>query len=81
MERCILTGGVMLLSVSVVYLISLYERRKSNKAEIDGIPTIDMYIRDRIGNSQSIANSIASPPASVNKHQRSQDPKTEDRSR
>lgn len=56
MERYILTGGTMLLSVSVVYLISLWERRraphKSEKSEIDGLPTINIYMRDYIGNGQ-----------------------------
>lgn len=54
MQRCILTVGSMMLSVSVVYLISLWEqRRASRRSEIDGIPPIDEYLRDRIGGGQS----------------------------
>lgn len=60
MERCVFTAGTMMLGVSVVYLISLYERHKANKSEIDGIPTIGIYIRDYIGNGQlSLRDRIA----------------------
>ena len=57
MEQCILTGGTILLSVSAVYLISIYDSALLYQwgrldSELDGIPPIDEYIRDCIGNSQ-----------------------------